>query len=120
MVFIHAPRGVTDQGDRDDRHHHHPGRIVRTAHTYRAGHRLYFDTNGQLTDVIYGPEAFGPAAGTYAVCVTVGARGGREPGITQQQAQDMLDDYAAGADSQLIQDRRGEREHAAETARMYR
>lgn len=102
-------------------------RIVRTARGYRAGFRLFFDTDGRLTDAIYGPEAFGPRRDTYAVCVG--------PDITQQGAQDALDGYAAamaagvgpgdaaGIDfvgGGLVQQRQGEREVAAETARLYR
>lgn len=66
-------------------------RIVRTARSYRPGFRLYFDADGQLTDAIYGPEAFGPARDTYAVRVN--------PAITQQQAADALDDYATAREA---------------------
>lgn len=61
-------------------------RIVRAARGYRPGFRLYFDATGHLVSAIYGPEAFGPQASTYAIAC--------DHTITQREAQAQLDDYA--------------------------
>ena len=63
-------------------------RIARTSGEYSAGWRLYFDGAGRKVDAIHDPEGRRESPSGYAVA----ARGGR---ITQRQAQDELDAFAA-------------------------
>ncbi|MEV0766507.1 hypothetical protein [Nocardia sp. NPDC050435] len=65
-------------------------RMVRTAHTYSRGWRVFFDGDGQEVVAIYDPEnrSIGPQGDSYAVEVS------NPPALTQRRAQDELDALA--------------------------